>query len=234
MSNALNIGNVALTGDSYPALLGFSIPVVDSLEGAFLFGDGVAQMTRNYAPSKADAKTVGTLRTGVGYALFDETGYLNTGIMEAQEMTIVCIGRSEGVSNPAYLGNNLSIVGGGFGLMPQSSGFRGTSIRNAAVESLNVAGDYKNFSAMALVLKQSAPNVATNLSTGVSVAGASSAARTLEKVNPILIGRLPSNAFKTPNEQVAVLIYSKALSDAELTSVYRWAREYAAEKGFAV
>ncbi len=237
MSNALNIGNVMLPGDNYPALLGFSIPILASLEGAFLLGDGIAQMTRNYAPGKADAKAVGILRTGSGYAILDETGYLNTGIMETAEMTAITVGRApEGTvsTNPAFLGNNQNTSTGGFAIFPNSLGAQGTSIRAAALERIQVTGRYQDFTAVSHRLKETTPNIVNNLSSGERVLGASSAARTLERSNPILIGRLPSNAFKTTNEQVLVLIYSKALSDTELATVYSWIRAYAAEKGIAV
>lgn len=237
MSNALNIGNVTLPGDNYPALLGFSIPILDSLEGAFLLGDGIAQMTRNYAPSKADAKAVGTLRSGAGYAILDESGYLNTGIMETAEMTVIAVGRApDGTisTNPAFVGNNLNTGTGGFGLFPNATGAQGTSIRGGALERIQVTSRYQDFTALSHRLKATTPNIVNNLSSGESKLGASSAARTLEKTNPILIGRLPSSAFKTTNEQIVVLIYSKALSDTELATVYAWVRSYAADKGFAV
>lgn len=238
MTNALNIGNVALPGDGYPSLYGFSIPVLNGLEGAYLFGEGVSQMSRNYAPGKPNATVVGTPVSGQGFATFSETGYLNTGIIEGPDMTMITVCRDgTGLSDaaPGYMGNNFSTAGGGMAIViGNATNLRGTNIRAGALEFINVTGNPLNFTAQCLRARNLAPTSFDNMSSGVSLSSSSSGVRTLDTTNPILIGRIPSNAFKGSNDQILAMVYSRAITDTEVSQLTLWAREYCAAKGFSV
>lgn len=239
MSNALNIGNIALPGDGYPSIFGFKIPVTDGLEGAYLFGDGVGQFARNYAPGKANAKVVGSPSSGSGYAMFSELGYLDTGIAETAEMTIITVARdSSGFVDPVpgYVGNNFSVSAGGVAIyIANTTTLRGNAIKNGAVDYVNVTGDPATFIAQCLRARSGAASSFTNMTSGVTASSANTTGtRTIDASNTIWIGRLPATAFKGLNDQVATLIYSRAISDSELNQVATWLRSYCASKGISV
>lgn len=238
MSNALNIGDVSLPGDGYPSIFGFSIPVLDGLEGAYLFADGAAQISRNYAPGKPDAKIIGSPVAEATCVNFNDAAYLNTGIAEVADMTLVAVCRDNSDLKilPGFIGNNLSIAAGGIAISTYSATqLRGTNVKpSGTVESIGLAADAAQFAAVAYRPKSSAQSLMTNLGTGVTATGASSAARVVDAANPIWIGRIPSNAFKGPNKAVLALVYSRAVTDAELVKITAWVKEYCTSKGVTI
>lgn len=247
MSNALNLGNIVLPGDNYPSIFGFNIPVTSGLEGAYLFGDGSGQVARNYAPGKANAAIVGTLApVGAGFATFSDAGYINTGISETAEMTLITVSRdSTGTADPipGYIGNNFSVAGGGTTIISGSpTTLRGSCVKinatltppAADVEFISAAGNPATFTAQSFRAKNAAPSLMNNLSTGLQVVSTNSGVRVLETNYPIWIGRIPSNSFKGFNDQVAALVFSRALGDAELALLMTWLRGYCASKGIAI
>ena len=240
MSNALNLGNIVLPGDNYPSIHGFNIPVTSGLEGAFLFGDGTAQMGRNYAPGKANATVVGAPVAGAGFGVFSEAGYLNTGISETAEMTIITVCRDSSGQvdpKPGFIGNHLDIPSGGVAIFTATeTTFRGQNVKNSLSDycNLSATGTVATFTQIAFRVKSNAPSLMTNLTSGVTVSSTSSAARSVDSGNKILIGRIPSEGFKGLNDQVAALIFSRTITDAELTSIATWLRNYCAVHGITV
>lgn len=240
MSNALNLGSIVLPGDNYPSIHGFNIPVTSGLEGAFLFGDGVAQMGRNYAPGKPDATVVGAPVSGAGFGVFNEFGYLNTGISETAEMTIITVCRdSSGLVDPkpGFIGNHLDVPLGGVAIFTATETlFRGQNVKNNLSDycSVSANGTVATFTPLAFRVKNNATSLLTNLTSGAAAGSASSGARTVDSANKILVGRIPSEGFKGLNDQVAALIYSRAITDAELTSMTVWLRKYCASHGIVV
>jgi len=239
MSNALNIGNISLPGDGYPSIFGFKIPVTTGLEGAYLFGDGAGQFSRNYAPGKPNATVIGSPSSGSGYGVFSENGYLDTGISETADMTIITVARdSTGFVDPVpgYVGNNFSIASGGVAIYIGSpTTLRGNAIKNGAVDYVNVSGDPAVFTAQCLRARSAAASSFTNMTSGSTASSANTTGtRTVDSSNKIWIGRLPANTFKGINDQVLTLIYSRAISDAELNQIATWLRSYCASKGISV
>lgn len=248
MSNALNLGKIVLPGDNYPSIHGFSIPVTSGLEGAYLFGDGLGQVARNYAPGKAQASMVGAPVAYSGYCNFGADGYIDTGIAETADMTLITVCRDSTGSLsdpvPGYIGNNSSITGGGVAIFggATENQLRGSNVKiNTAVtpaapgvEFLQVAGNPFAFTGQVLRARNAAPSSFENASTGAKLFSTGSGVRVVEKTYPILIGRIPSNTFKGLNDQVAALVYSRALSDAELDQVMAWLRSYCVSKGVSI
>ncbi|KEX91598.1 hypothetical protein HA62_23365 [Pseudomonas putida] len=237
MSNALNLGSIVLPGDNYPSIFGFNIPVTSGLEGAYLFGDGLNQVGRNYAPGKSNAMVSGGPVAGGGFASFG-SGYLNTGISETADMTIISVCRdSSGFADPqpGFVGNNISLVAGGVALATGSGGaaLRGQAVKDALSDYATVAATTSNFVLVAYRARSSVASQISNLTSGVSAVAASTGVRTIDP-SPILVGRLPSLNFQGPNDQAVCLIYSRALTDAELSLVAAWVRGYCTSKGITV
>ncbi|MFJ5180031.1 hypothetical protein ACIP61_01220 [Pseudomonas fulva] len=238
MANTLNLGNIILPGDQYPSLFGFSIPVVEGLEGAYLFGDGKPQINRNYAPGKKDATIVGSLVSGNGFATFSENGYLVSGIAEAAEMTILLVSRdSTGQADPApgYIGNNFSLAGGGFVIYGSSGAtvLRSNTVREGASDILNVPGDPTAFTMQCLRIRNTG-NIFTNLTSQISVTSTNVKARTIDSSNSVWIGRIPSPGFKGLNDQMAALVFSRSITDDEVTKMASWLRAYCLSKGVSL
>ncbi len=235
MTNALNLGDVTLPGETYPSLFGFSIPVTSGLEGAYLFGEGASQMPFNYAVDKPDATVIGAPGAGSGFATFSENGYLDTGIAETAEMTIITVCRDNtgtGDPVPAFVGNHLNTTLGGVAIFHNNTGLQAQAQAvkaNASdVAAVALANGY-TWAMLAHRPKNAAPSLMANLTTGASGSSPSSGARTVYAA-PIWIGRIPNNSYKGLNDQVACLIYSRALSDVELNQVSAWLRSYCASK----
>lgn len=235
MSNAFNIGEVVLPGDFYPSIFGFTVPVRDGLEGAYLFGDGVTQIPKNYAQDKPDATVVGALSVGAGYATFNETGYLDTGITETADMTVITVARdSTGSADPApgLIGNFIDATRGGLAISTNgATGYRATEVKDSTLRSIPILAAQENFTIQALRARNLKTSSLKNLTSGDETIGSSTAARTVYSAGTIWIGRIPNTGFKGFNDQVAALIFSRALTDAELDLVAAWLRGYCASKG---
>lgn len=238
MSNALNLGDIQLPGDNYLSLFGFNIPVTSGLEGAYLFGDGVSQAPKNYAPGKANAAVVGSLVAGANFITMSEAGYIDTGIAETADMTILSVFRdSTGTSDaqPGFVGNHSTLALGGVALIYSSAGanISGQAIKAQASDFASTPWSMASFTMVAYRPRGSAVSQISNLTTGSSGQSSSTAARTLS-AQPIWIGRIPSNSFKGLSDQVACLIFSRALSDSEINTLAVWLRAYCASKAINV
>ncbi|MCS4063730.1 MULTISPECIES: hypothetical protein [Pseudomonadaceae] len=240
MTNALNLGNVTLPGSNYLSIYGFNVPVKSGLEGLFLFGDGSAHVARNYAPGKANATVVGAPQSFNGYTTFSDSGYLETGIAETAEMTIITICRdSTGIADPrpGFVGNYFDLATGGVAIFPQSeTQFRAQTVKNKANDySTVLAKDtIASYAALALRVRNNAPSVMKNLVTGVEVSSTSSLARTVDGSRTIQIGRIPNDGFKGLNDQMMVLIFSRSILDAELSSLIPWSAGYGTSHGINI
>ncbi|MCE1053433.1 MULTISPECIES: hypothetical protein [Pseudomonas putida group] len=240
MANALNLGDVVLPGNNYLSIFGFNIPVKSGLEGAFLFGDGGAQIGRNYAPGKANAVVVGSPQAMNGYTTFNETGYLESGISETAEMTIIIVCRdSTGNADPrpGFIGNHFDIASGGVAIFTASETvFRAQNIKNKLSDycNLNATDTIATFTPMALRVRNNAPSVMRNMTTGANAASTSSAARTIDAARKIQIGRIPSDGFKGLNDMMAAIIYSRSITDEELSVLTDWLKGYCLSHGVSV
>ena len=240
MSNALNLGSIVLPGDGYPSIFAFQLPVLTGLEGAYFFGDGLSLINKNYAPGKANATIKGAPVLGAnGGVEFSLNNYLDTGIADVPNLTVLSVFRETlgtGSANACgIIGNNLSLATGGIGVYRNAIGttVSCTTIKGGALENAVATIVPGGYTAIALRAKDSAVSVSNNLTLGTTFTGALSGARTLTP-QPMLIGRLPNASFSTVHEQLMALVFSRAISDAELDLLSAWMKKYCASKGYTV
>ncbi|MBF8765324.1 hypothetical protein IR009_08810 [Pseudomonas putida] len=243
MTNALNIGNVLLPSEGFPSIYAFQLPVLDGLEGAFFFGDGLALINKNFAPGKKDASVKGAPELGAnGGVKLGINNYIDTGIVDSDNMTVVSVFRDIAETGTTVksgiIGNNLSLVTGGIGLYRNESGvsISGTAVKTPtggganALETANVAIVSGAYTIAALRARSGATSTTTNFTSGSSGNGALSGPRVLGP-NNIWIGRLPNGGFTSTHEQMLAMIFSRSLTDAELNRVAAHARAYCVSKG---
>lgn len=234
MANALNLG-VALPGDGYPAMSGFEIPVISGLAGAYLFGEGASMLGYNYAPGMADAVVVGTPVIGAGYASFGADAYLQTAVAEAADMTIFSVARSSGSSGLAGLVGNF---GTSLGIIMYLELTNRLVIGNAQRTSDGGANlgesNISKFQIYGFRAPAAAASLQKNYSRNASAVSSNATSRVISSVGPLRVGRSYAGSPTQAHDQVLALIYSRALSDAEMDSVAAWARKYCASKGIVV
>lgn len=237
MANALNLGSVVLPGSNFLSIYGFNVPVKAGLEGLFLFGDGASHVARNYAPGKANAITVGVPQAFNGYTTFSEAGYLETGIAETAEMTIIDICRdSTGIIDPrpGFVGNYVDLAVGGVAIFPvNDNAFRAQSVKNQANDysNVNARDTIATFAPLALRARNNTPSLLRNMATGLEGASNSSGVRTVNAGRAIQIGRIPIDGYKGLNDQVACVIFSRAITDQELFLMTQWCKGYCVSHG---
>ncbi|TKD32606.1 hypothetical protein [Azotobacter chroococcum] len=241
MSNVLNLGNIILPGGGYPSIYGFKIPVIDGLEGCFLFGDGEEMIAKNYAPGKNNATVIGTPTAGSASAVFDGDNYLQTDIAEEADMTLISVARdptfSAGDEFGALIGNNFAVANGGVALwLNNNPAANANAIKGGASDSVAISLNTGVFGLYSYRAKSGAPSTLHAMTTGQSATSASSGARTLDNARTLRIGRIgsESESYKGQNEQLLALIFSRALSDEEQAAIAAWARSYCTSKGITV
>lgn len=82
-------------GSQAPWYTKVSPPVIRGLEGWFCFDTDISRIGFNRAPGKPDASIIGSPTVFSNYARFTGLShYLNTGISETADMTILCVGKA--------------------------------------------------------------------------------------------------------------------------------------------
>lgn len=243
MTNALNIGNIQLPSEGFPPIDAFQLPVLDGLEGAFFFGDGLSLIGKNFAPGKKDASVKGVPELGAnGGIKLGLNNYIDTGIVDSENMTVVSVFRDIAETGTTVksgiIGNNLSLATGGIGMYRNENGLSvsGTAIKVSspgaanALENASVSIVSGAYTLAALRARNGSASTTNNFTIGASSNGSLSGTRVLGP-NNIWIGRLPNAGFSSTHEQMLAMIFSRSLTDAELNKVAAHARKYCASKG---
>lgn len=236
MSNALNLGDVALPGGGYLSLFGLKIPVTSGLEGAFLLGDGIESCAKNYAEGKADAKIVGSPVDSGTYTKFGGGAYIDTGVPETAAQTLIAVGRV-GAAVPAntearFL-TTLSSPGAGSRLYQASkTAINVNAAKNNAADSLGLlrAAD----DTMHLVVARTSSSSLLVLNDKTIGTTASSTVTGLTRTVSPRNFEIGSSPVAASTEMLLAMVYSRVLTDPEVESVTAWARNYAQSKGFSV
>jgi hypothetical protein len=237
MSNALNLGDIALPGTGYLSLYGLQIPVLNGLESACLMGDGVVSAAKNYAAGKADFTIVGNPIVGSGFLTLGSTGYIDTGVTEVAEMTTVNVYRVPNpvTANAGIVGNWVNSASGGIAVWTSSNTtFSASAGKAGAVDVMNLNQSSGSFHAIAVRARSGAVSDFNDLVTGAKGLSSSAAVRTVDATRKMRVGALYNPGYQTPNDQILSLIYSRALTDVELITTMAWARRYCAAKGITV
>lgn len=235
MANYLNLG-ATLPGTGYRHIYEFTIPVLTGLEGAFLLGHR-GQVWRNSAPGKADATVIGaTPSTEAGYTTLNGSGYLQTDIAEEIEMTLIAVTYDPvGVGKIGFIGNFYTAADGGIAMHADAddtvrvNAVRAATPTNSVVDATAGVPNLVGFRSFA-----SATSQLRNYTTGDDAAATSTGSRTVDTSRNIRIGSLPAAAYSTDGKMGLAMIYSRALSDLEMTNVTDWARAYMDAQGVTV
>jgi hypothetical protein len=231
MANALNLGDIVLPGSGFPDFDTFSIPVWGGLAGAFLFKKGLS--AENKVPDSVAAAIVGTPTSGAGFASFTGTSYLQTEIPDGSEMTIIVGCRN--VSGPvAYAGNYMGATLGGQTIFSGAlktgisvNGARGAGADGqAALTELPVG-----WGCYAARIPAVGKNEVHDMFRGTKVLSAGSGNHIIS-AEKIRVGSAKTAGFEAGACDLSfALIYNRAVSDAELTSIRDWAHGYMKDSG---
>ncbi|MEN5033802.1 hypothetical protein [Pseudomonas sp. TWI929] len=235
MSNALNLGSVTLPGDGYLNLFGLQIPVTLGLEGAFLYGDGVADGAKNYAPGKNDAIVRGVPVFSTNFVKMGGGAYYETDIQETAAQTLIVVGRrAVGVpaGSAAHFIDTLSSPTVGSRLFQSTdTALNSRAAKGGDADSIALGtGVAGNMHILCARTSSASLHVLDDRSVGGSVTSTISGARAVSSV-PYRIG---NGSAVSSAEILLAMIYSRVLSGTELDSVAAWARGYASSKGLTV
>lgn len=235
MSNILNLGNVTLPGSGYLNLYGLTVPVTTNLKGAFLFADGDLS-GRNYAAGGPEATVFGSpVLTDNGLTM-DGTNYVDTGIVQTTDMTLIVVARlGHGAARAGIIGNYNSTGIAIFDLSASNASIAGNVQRNGTTSQANTDTTANQYQLIAFRAGVSSNSRIQNVTMATDI---SNTANTSPVINlnsdTIKIGRLPGTSFVGPVDIAAALIYDSVLSDVDANKDFTWARDYMTARGVTV
>ena len=246
-------------GSQAPWYTKVSPPVTRGLEGWFCFDTDISRIGLNRAPGKPDATIVGSPTVFSSYARFTGLShYLNTGINETADMTILVVGKAANAipagaaatgdaTTPMYCGTFFgpgTIVDG----YPSTTGI-GLHHNAPAVQVLT-AGRSSGAGLTTSAQAQIAADVPTAWGLRVGRTGKDTLNFTenlttnKSQANPTSTIRVPSNKtlrigggymnFAAQVDISQIVIYSVALTDGEINQIATLMRKRAARLGISV
>ena len=212
------------------------------LELAHFFGGSLDSSLRNFSYGKADSVAVGapTPRTN-SVALQGRVNYLQTGMADASEVTLVVAFKPVEAVDAIVAGNLVSTTGGtgrklaiAYGSQMLVSGFRGTE-SNASGPLLPTALTVGTPVCLALrnTIGSAAEITLSNLTSGEVAKLLNPGTPSLG--SPIRVGSayIPTG-YSGKTEVYAVLGFSRRISDTELAKLYAWLKSYCARRSITI
>ncbi len=238
MSNILNLGDVVLPGDGYLNIFGASIPIIGGLTGAYLLANGDIS-GRNYAPGGTNSDVVGAPVVTDGGLTLSGSNYLNTGLTQTTDATMVAAIRfDQGTGAASAINNYTNSPREGMSIFDSagtSSIAAGSVVRGGAVSQTFTtapADVYQLYSLQYGASKNTTFKNHTAMTTGEDTTNTSSSIGL--SANPILIGRSTETSQIAPIDIGFVLIYSRVLTPSEMVEIETWAKGYKAAYGVTV
>lgn len=227
--------------------IGLIPPVFDGLEYLGLFGSDATKSSRNYARGKPNGSIVGSPVFQPNYMSLDgDTSYLDTGVTETADMTVIAVTRS--TDTLATQDQFFYILGNQTGVsIPRApASGAGMALYFGSTTSLGWRPGYWSGSATVtgLVTATVDPKVwgyieataggggryVTHRTQGVTAGGTTVATR--DPVTPKLrAGDVPSVNSGT-GDMAILIVFSRILSAAELLTMYAWVKAVLVKRGF--
>ncbi|MEZ0252137.1 MAG: hypothetical protein ACAH20_14450 [Methylobacteriaceae bacterium] len=232
------------------AMLGVIPAVPDGLAYFNIFSDPASRPDRNLVPGRPPARLYGVITPNGTFATFSETNYLDTGVPDGDARTCIVVGGiAAGQAGDGkwgyFLGSYLPDALGFNVLIPSYAplaikSFVGRTVGGNAVGEETGAIPPGAFLASCHRASSAYGTRVDNLTQGGSPAVRQPAAgpRIISPRN-YLIGRAPfvaaagSNFYGSVNV-VAIIVWTRVLSDAEMTAAYAQLKILLADQGVAI
>ncbi|WP_130945779.1 hypothetical protein [Klebsiella quasipneumoniae] len=228
-------------------------PVTANLEYYNLFNDAT-KLTRNFASGKPAATVVGAPTVNVENITLTNLGnYINTNVAQGQEMTIITIGQPTAASGNFVHWSNYgsTITNGGSGLTSTDFARASVSTGNPSISlsysddsfatrktlTYGVASgaDTIKLRAIASVFSQSGMTSRIRDLTNSKVStNAIPTGGVLTIAGTILLGSHYTTVETSTGNLYAAMIYSRALTDSEINTLYASLKSYYTGKGISV
>lgn len=250
----MGIKLVVPNGNFEGAGIGLIAPVSDGLQGLFLHNTNAPKAVKNWAPGKPNGIAVGGLVFTSGYGSFiGDSAYIDTQVSETHGMTALMAVRvtsaPSGAANVAVLLSNsnsptenpIDAATGG----TQISAFGTTTMRyrDQRFDGTSSVGDNNDLTGFYAVnswgfmgfrnsdTNKNGRNFTTNVTGGAAEANIQNVASAKLRIGSVW--NVPSANQGTLDIAMS-MFYNRYLSDAEMVSMYNWAKAYLAPRGVAV
>lgn len=229
--------------------VGFIPPVSSGLVYWGLFGDTLAKTTRNLAPGASAATAVGNPGISAGYASFlPANNYISTGLVDTTSLTYLFVARSTSdmvstTNRPFYMGVSGLLAGSGIYAYQVNGAMPAVNLRFTA--TVSVGGTPTN-----KILVQTIANLSTwsfigaTLDSGVAMntynktdgTTATLATPDPHLITPTTILRVGSGVggYGGAHDMAFAAVYNRALTSAEITTVYAFVKSYLATRSITV
>lgn len=231
-----------LGGDAEKETGRFVLPVEGAV-GIYFVNESKAKLTNNFFNGKLENAVEGVVSPNADYTpLKLGLGTIKTAIPETAEMTVFAIFKTASVTNGGMIVSNFSTaISGVYGLGLQclktsEFQFMATVVKS---DGGTTAGGAKaafdmNTWTLAAGRTTGGINTAINLTKGVTAFANFVARGAVRDGGLMRIGGGYENQYNDGFDIAAVVIYNRALSDNEITSVGDVLRQYAAKHGLSV
>ncbi|MGF7161297.1 hypothetical protein FHS85_002932 [Rhodoligotrophos appendicifer] len=224
-------------------------PVTDGLEGFFLFGVDAAESAKNWAPGKADASVVGSPTYGDDYAVLTGNGvaYLQTQVDHTEDMTFIAVARPlsdaaaslisnyqspatlhAGNTNGSVLSFSTGVGADGKVVANFGSAYNnaGTSTQVTAAQA-NPGGDINaDYAISGRVENATRGRTVNNLTMGTVNSNTPGSVTVADIGGKLRIGTSYNSQLGAQVRIYASILFSRRLSDEELTTHYDWLKAY--------
>lgn len=229
--------------------IGFAAPVSSGLEFWNYFGGTAAKTVRNLAVGKAAPSVVGTPVISTGFATFASlANYLQTGVLDQAEVTLLAVSRAPNLQantfgdtittrngNGAAAGSglryNYAAVGSSKGIVTASRNSSGTDAELTGVLSTDPQNNWGFYAARI----GAAYHRLDNRTTGQTISGSVANPRSTPNGLAYRIGSAyVNNSIAAPVDVAFAAIYSRCLTDAEITAIYAKVQSYLASLSITI
>lgn len=232
MSYVLNGGETNQNISGALSLDGFKFPIKEGLRGLYMFTRKADSVGINYADG-IDARVVGHLTAGKGYCTFNSSNYVDTGLAETEDMTVVFSSGNESLSSSIF-GNHESATKIGIAIYAQNAttiSFNAQRSEGAGSTSIVRSSGFGLYS---FKIPKNERSVAKNHTSGTVAYSTGSSPRVAGGAGSLKIGKLTANTFPNNIDLPFVAVFDRVLSDAELDLIVAWAREALSKYGITI
>ncbi|VED50047.1 Uncharacterised protein [Raoultella terrigena] len=228
-------------------------PITNGLEFYNLYNDA-SKLGRNFATGKPQATVVGSPAfNGESITCTNLGNYINTNVPQTQEMTILTIGQPTAVSGNFVHWSNYGspITNGGTGLTSADFLRQSVSTGNPSLSlsysddsfatrkilsyGISSGADTIKLRAFATVFSQAGMTTrARDLTNAKVLVNAIPTSGVLSLAGTILLGSHYTTVEASAGNLFACMIFSRALSDAEINTLYTSLKSYYAGKGISI
>ena len=211
----------------------YTRPAIDGMTGAYIFTAGESSGLVNLVPGGVQPTEVGSVIWANGYAEMSRpAGYLDTGLAETLDTTIIFVGKRAAAAGTPFIGNYIDATQRGVGVYSLGSGSSMTAMSDRGSTTglaVTLTTDVTVWRLYSATIPAAAGMTMTNHTTGETTTGTQVTPRVIEDAGTIKIG-----AFNTPSgfngvaHIAAAMIFNRVLTSDEMSIALAWARQAAA------